>query len=77
MLSMKTTAQVQSESHPPWEDWEDHGGFDDEEALMGKKIIPQSAPFQERPWYSPSLTNVRLNFNTDKNIIQQRNCCIR
>jgi len=51
MLSMNTAAQIQSKSPPPWEDWEDHGGFDDEEALMGKKIIPQSAPFQDRQWY--------------------------
>ncbi len=51
MLIMKTTVQIQSESHPPWEDWEDNGGFDDEEALMGKRISFQSAPFLETPWY--------------------------
>ena len=50
-MNMNTTAQIKTESHPPWEDWEDHGGFDDEEALMGKKITLQSAHFQERQWY--------------------------
>lgn len=51
MLIMNTTVQIQSESHPSWEDWEDHGGFDDEEALMGKKLTFQTVPFQERQWY--------------------------
>ena len=71
MLSMKTTTQVQSESNPPWEDWEDHGGFDDEEALMGKRITFLSAPFQERQWYyekkhcshqEPITVSIQLSF---------------
>ena len=51
MLSMNAAAQMRSENHPPWEDWEDLGGFDDEESLMGKRITFRSTPFQERPWY--------------------------
>ena len=71
MLSMKTTEQVKSESHPSWEDWEDHGGFDDEEALMGKRITLRSVPFQERPWYyekkqankhQPIIVSIQMSF---------------
>ena len=71
MLSMKTAAQMRSENHPPWEDWEDHGGFDDEEALMGKRITLQSVPFQERQWYyekkrsyhqKPITVSIQLSF---------------
>ncbi len=51
MLNMSTTAQIKTENHPPWEDWEDHGGFDDEESLMGRRITLPPAPFQERQWY--------------------------
>ena len=38
-------------NNPPWEDWEDHGGFDDVESLVGQKSTLHLAPFQERPWY--------------------------
>ncbi len=71
MLSMKTNAQMRSENHPPWEDWEDHGGFDDEEALMGKRFTLQSATFQERQWYyekkrgnhqKPILVSIQMSF---------------
>ena len=31
MLIMNTPPQVQIENCPPWKDWEDQGGFDDEE----------------------------------------------
>ncbi len=51
MLIMNTPAQIQTETCPPWEDWEDHGGFDDEESLMGKLPSCQSVPCPERPWY--------------------------
>ena len=71
MLSMNAAAQIQSKSPPPWEDWEDHGGYDGEESLMGKAITHQSAPFQERPWYyekkrasiyRPGATGIQLSF---------------
>lgn len=48
---MNDTVQRQAENHPAWEDWEDQGGFDDEESLMGKRITFQSAIFQNRSWY--------------------------
>lgn len=51
MLIMNTPAQIQTENRPPWEDWEDHGGFDDEESLMGKLFVNQPVAFQDRPWY--------------------------
>ena len=38
MLIMNTTLQGQAENCPPWKDWEDDGGFDDEEALMGVTV---------------------------------------
>ena len=71
MLIMNKPVQIQTENRPPWEDWEDHGGFDDEESLMGKAITHQSAPFQERPWYyekkrtsiyRPAATGIQLSF---------------
>ena len=71
MLSMNAAAQIQSKSPPSWEDWEDHGGYDDEEALMGKKFTFQSAPFQERQWYyekkrsyhqKPITVSIQLSF---------------
>ena len=71
MLIMSTPEQSQAENRPPWEDWEDHGGFDDEESLMGKAVSRQSAPFQERPWYyekkrsgffQPADTGIQLSF---------------
>ena len=49
MLMNKAT-QIQKE-HMPWEDWEDHGGFDDEESLMGVTAPKRSVIFQEIPWY--------------------------
>ena len=48
---MNDTVQHQAENHPAWEDWEDQGGFNDEESLMEKRITFQSAIFQKRPWY--------------------------
>ena len=51
MLIMNTSAQIRTENRPPWEDWEDHGGFDDEESLMGRLSSTHLIPFQERPWY--------------------------
>ena len=36
---MIDTVQHQAENHPAWEDWEDDGGFDDEEALMEFKSL--------------------------------------
>ena len=49
-MRMNTATQIQKESRP-WEDWEDHGGFDDEESLMGVTAPKQSVIFQEKPWY--------------------------
>ena len=46
---MNTSPKINN--NPPWEDWEDHGGFDDDEALIGKRITFQSIPYQKRPWY--------------------------
>lgn len=51
MLIMNTPPQVQKENCPPWKDWEDDGGFDDEESLMGVTGSKRSAIFQEKPWY--------------------------
>ncbi len=41
----------QNEKGLPWEDWEDHGGFDDDEALDGIIAPKRPTQFQERPWY--------------------------
>ncbi len=49
-MRMNTATQIQKESRP-WEDWEDHGGFDDEESLMGIAVPKRSVIFQEKPWY--------------------------
>ena len=49
MLMNKAT-QIQKENSP-WEDWEDHGGFDDEESLMGVAAPNRPFIFQEKPWY--------------------------
>ena len=46
---MNTSPKINN--NPPWEDWEDHGGFDDDEALIGKRITFQSVPYQKRSWY--------------------------
>ena len=71
MLIMNTPAQIQTENRPPWEDWEDQGGFDDEESLMGRLSSNQLIPFQERPWYyekkrpriyRPAATGIQLSF---------------
>lgn len=35
----------------PWEDWEDDGGFDDDDALMWIITPKRQLPVQERPWY--------------------------
>ena len=60
-----------AETSPPWEDWEDHGGFDDEDALMGSIASKQQLPNQERPWYyekkqkcayQPITFSVQLSF---------------
>ena len=56
-MMMDKTAQRQIEKCPPWEDWEDHGGFDDEEALMGKLTSKSPVLFQERPWYYEKQKN--------------------
>ena len=49
---MIDTVQCQAEKHPAWEDWEDEGGFDDDESLMGFTPHRTSkGPPQERPWY--------------------------
>ena len=60
------------EKHPAWEDWEDHGGFDDEEALMGILHSRKKNDFlQERPWYyeknktrhyAPQIATKQLSF---------------
>ncbi len=42
--------RIQEEDHP-WSDWEDHGGFDDEDALMGRIDQRRHIPFPELPWY--------------------------
>ena len=49
-LTIMNTSTKKKNS-PPWEDWEDHGGFDDDEALIGKRITFQSLSYQKRPWY--------------------------
>lgn len=51
MLIMNTSSQLKTENGPPWEDWEDNGGFDDEESLIGKLSSNRLITFQERPWY--------------------------
>ena len=51
MLILSTPAQIQAKTSPPWEDWEDQGGFDDEESLIGKLSSNQLIHFQERSWY--------------------------
>ena len=47
---MNTDSQIQK-GNKPWEDWEDYGGFDDEESLMGVAAQKRSVIFQEKPWY--------------------------
>ena len=49
-MLINTATQIQKESKP-WEDWEDYGGFDDEESLMGVAAQKRSVIFQEKPWY--------------------------
>ena len=47
---MNDTVQCQAENHPAREDWEDDGGFDDDDSLMGftpcrtSKGLPQERP---------------------------------
>ncbi len=69
-MLINTATQIQKENSP-WEDWEDHGGFDDEESLMENGVPRQSAPFHERPWYyekkwtgiyRPTATGIQLSF---------------
>ena len=55
-MFMNTAPQIQKENRP-WEDWEDHGGFDDEDSLFGGPSLNQSAPFLERPWYYEKKRN--------------------
>lgn len=45
-----TDTQIQKENNP-WEDWEDCGGFDDEESLIGMSIMQGPDVFQAMPWY--------------------------
>lgn len=68
---MNMLMQNQPGQCPPWEDWEDQGGFDDEDSLMGKLPSYQSTPFPERPWYyekkqgcthQPIQTSIQLSF---------------
>ena len=49
-MLMNTAVHIQKDSGP-WEDWEDCGGFDDEESLVGMSIMQQSDIFQEKTWY--------------------------
>ena len=48
---MDMVTQIKKENPSPWEDWEDHGGFDDDEALIGKYILNYPPSFKRRPWY--------------------------
>ncbi len=45
------TAERNQAKGCPWDDWEDHGGFDDDESLMGIITPERSVFFQVRPWY--------------------------
>lgn len=71
MLIMSTSPQIQTENCPPWKDWEDQGGFDDDEALDGIIDPKRPTPFQERLWYyekkrkctwQPIIFGVQLSF---------------
>lgn len=55
-MLLNITTQIQKESRP-WEDWEDHGGFDDEESLMGVAAPKRSIIFLEKPWYYEKKRN--------------------
>ncbi len=66
------------ETNLPWDDWEDQGGFDDEEALFGKYSSSQKEPFLERPWYyekkrysvhQPLFVCIQMSFLIDIPII--------
>ena len=48
---MDTPMQIQRRADPPWKDWEDHGGYDDEETLLGSIVFNKPALPQDRPWY--------------------------
>ena len=68
---MDSSMQIQRRGDPPWKDWEDQGGFDDEEALMGVIASKRSASFQEQPWYyekkqankhQPIMVSIQMSF---------------